>query len=153
MTKVLLSLHVLAAILTIGPITVAASMFAPVARRAADGGAGQLAVLQTLHRISSGCAVIGLTVPVLGLATAAHMEVLDEGWLLVSLLLTVVAALLLALRVLPEQAQIVLAAAGPDAGSLVTRTKSLAMTTGVFALLWAVVVVLMIVRPGSTTGA
>jgi hypothetical protein len=28
----------------------------------------------------------------------------------------------------------------------------LAMSTGVFALIWAVVVVLMIVRPGSTTG-
>ncbi|MFB6505073.1 hypothetical protein [Streptomyces sp. NPDC056410] len=28
----------------------------------------------------------------------------------------------------------------------------LAMVTGVFNLLWAVVVVLMIVRPGSTTG-
>ncbi|KIX79600.1 membrane protein, partial [Streptomyces sp. MBRL 601] len=28
----------------------------------------------------------------------------------------------------------------------------LAMTTGVFNLLWAAVVVLMIVRPGSTTG-
>jgi len=27
------------------------------------------------------------------------------------------------------------------------------MVTGVFNLLWAVVVVLMIVRPGSTTGA
>jgi len=26
------------------------------------------------------------------------------------------------------------------------------MTSGVFALLWAVVVVLMVVRPGSTTG-
>ena len=29
----------------------------------------------------------------------------------------------------------------------------LAMTTGIFNLLWATVVVLMIVRPGSTTGA
>jgi hypothetical protein len=28
----------------------------------------------------------------------------------------------------------------------------LGMATGVFALIWAVVVVLMIVRPGSTTG-
>jgi hypothetical protein len=29
----------------------------------------------------------------------------------------------------------------------------LGMVTGIFNLLWAVVVVLMIVRPGSTTGA
>ena len=35
MTAVLLSLHVLAAILAVGPVCVAASMFPPVARRAA----------------------------------------------------------------------------------------------------------------------
>jgi hypothetical protein len=34
-------------------------------------------------------------------------------------------------------------------GVAVTR---LAMTTGIFNLLWVVVTVLMIVRPGSTTG-
>jgi len=34
-------------------------------------------------------------------------------------------------------------------GKVVTR---LAMTTGIFNLLWVVVTVLMIVRPGSTTG-
>lgn len=33
------------------------------------------------------------------------------------------------------------------------RTARLAMFTGVFNLLWATVTVLMIVRPGSTTGA
>lgn len=32
-------------------------------------------------------------------------------------------------------------------------TVQLAMFTGVFNLLWATVTVLMIVRPGSTTGA
>lgn len=36
MTKFLLSLHVLAAILAVGPVTVAASMFPPAARRVAD---------------------------------------------------------------------------------------------------------------------
>ena len=33
------------------------------------------------------------------------------------------------------------------------RTVQLAMFTGIFNLLWATVTVLMIVRPGSTTGA
>ncbi|NEC82656.1 hypothetical protein G3I38_26325, partial [Streptomyces sp. SID7958] len=37
-TKFLLSLHVLAAIVAVGPVTVAASMFPPAARRAAPGG-------------------------------------------------------------------------------------------------------------------
>jgi hypothetical protein len=36
---------------------------------------------------------------------------------------------------------------------VVTRVRTrLAMRTGVFNLLWATVTVLMIVRPGSTTG-
>lgn len=38
MTKFLLSLHVLAAILAVGPVTVAASMFPPAAPRRARRG-------------------------------------------------------------------------------------------------------------------
>lgn len=39
-------------------------------------------------------------------------------------------------------------------GSVERRaTAQLAMFTGIFNLLWATVTVLMIVRPGSTTGA
>ncbi|THA23529.1 hypothetical protein E4198_01140 [Streptomyces sp. RKND-216] len=34
-----------------------------------------------------------------------------------------------------------------------SQVARLGMLTGVFNLLWAVVVVLMVVRPGSTTGA
>jgi hypothetical protein len=40
------------------------------------------------------------------------------------------------------------------AGTVTERaTVRLAMVTGIFNLLWATVTVLMIVRPGSTTGA
>ena len=39
-----------------------------------------------------------------------------------------------------------------DAGTGGTDVRALAMGAGVFNLLWATVVVLMIVRPGSTTG-
>jgi hypothetical protein len=69
--------------------------------------------------------------------------VLTDAWLLVSIALTVAAAGLLALLILPGQAAVL--GGAPD--------RRLGMRTGVFNLLWATVVVLMIVRPGSTTGA
>jgi hypothetical protein len=52
LTKALLSIHVLAAIVSIGPVTVAASMFPAATRRAQGSGAErERAVLRTLHRI------------------------------------------------------------------------------------------------------
>lgn len=53
MTKLLLSLHVLAAIITVGPVTVAASMFPATLRRALgdSGDADARTTLRTLHRI------------------------------------------------------------------------------------------------------
>ncbi|GAB2578425.1 membrane protein [Paractinoplanes abujensis] len=139
MTKVLLSLHVLAAIVAIGPVTVAASMF-PAAVRRAD-----LAQMRTLHRICRVYAVLGLAVPVFGFATAASLGVLTDAWLLVSIALTAVAAVVLAYAILPGQAAALTAEAVP--------ARRLGMVSGIFNLLWATVVVLMIVRPGSTTGA
>ncbi|MFJ4539648.1 DUF2269 family protein [Streptomyces tibetensis] len=149
MTKILLSLHVLAAIVAIGPVTVAASMFPPAARRAAPTGVGTVALLHRICRVYAG---VGLTVPVLGLATAAAMGVLGSGWLVTSIALTAAAAGVLAAFVLPRQEEILEQLEGeqtPDHRA----TVQLAMFTGVFNLLWATVTVLMVVRPGSTTGA
>lgn len=177
MTKFLLSVHVLAAILAIGPVAVAASMFPGLLRRLAPGR-DDSPVLRTLHRICRVYAGLGLLVPVLGLATASSLGVLTDAWLLVSMLLTAAAGVLLAFGVLPRQAAALdeisasttagdagpgAVGAGPeagdpgttagDAGSGAGAAGRLAMLTGIFNLLWAVVVVLMIVRPGSTTGA
>lgn len=138
MTKILLSVHVLAAIVTIGPVTVAASMFPAVARR------GDAAALRTLHRICRVYATLGIVVPVFGLATASSLGVLGDAWLVTSIALTALAAVVLIVAVLPRQA-----AALPDGPA----DRALPMWTGTFNLLWAVVTVLMIVRPGSTTGA
>ena len=179
MTKFLLSVHVLAAIITVGPVTVAASMFAPAARRALaaagaveTGAAGhELTVLRTLYRICVVYAAAGLLVPMFGLATASSLGVLGEVWLIVSIALTAAAAAVLVLLVLPRQAKILAelnppatGAAGAGAGDPETATARtaaqarqvtarLAMFTGIFNLLWAVVTVLMILRPGSTTNA
>ncbi|MEU8458328.1 protease [Streptomyces griseoaurantiacus] len=223
MTKFLLAVHVIAAIVAIGPVTVAASMFPPFARRAlaesggtesggtgsggtesggtgsgshgygtaASGGpvsvtagselaesGGGLHTLRLLHRICRIYAVVAAAVPVFGFATAGNMGVLGDTWLIVSIVLTGIAAVVLGALVLPRQEALLagfeeagateadspeagaapMAAAG--AGGAVTgvtvterATVRLAMVTGIFNLLWATVTVLMIVRPGSTTGA
>ncbi|MCX2924983.1 DUF2269 family protein [Streptomyces sp. NEAU-W12] len=157
MTKFLLSLHVLAAILAVGPVTVAASMFPPAVRRAAPaGGDGPVvtavATVEVLHRLCRVYARIGIAVPVLGLATALAMGVLGDGWLVTSLGLTAAAAAVLVAFVLPRQDELVEQLARHRSVDR-QETVRLAMVTGVFNLLWATVTVLMIVRPGSTTGA
>ncbi|CUW28759.1 MULTISPECIES: hypothetical protein [Streptomyces] len=154
MTKFLLAVHVIAAILAVGPVAVAASMFPPAARRVLAAGtdgapadADGTGTLRLLHRICRVYAVVGVVVPVFGFATAGEMGVLGSAWLIVSIVLTALAALVLGALVLPAQSALLEGGAGPE------RTARLAMATGVFNLLWATVTVLMIVRPGSTTGA
>lgn len=154
MTKFLLSVHVLAAIVLIGPVTVAASLFPRYAGAALRAESGALPVTLVLRRITRAYLVAGVAVPVFGLATAVQMGVLGDAWLIVSIVLTALAAAVLATVVIPAQTTLVNAL--PEAGGeepwrgLLGRLR---MGTGVFNLLWAVVVVLMIVRPGSSTGA
>lgn len=149
MTKFLLAVHVLAAIVAIGPVTVAASMFPPAARRvlAAPDDVRAAGTLELLHRICRVYAVVGVVVPVFGFATAGQMGVMGNAWLITSIALTALAALVLAALVLPRQSALV------EGGGTREATVRLAMFTGIFNLLWAAVTVLMIVRPGSTTGA
>ncbi|MDT7782369.1 MAG: hypothetical protein QOF58_788 [Pseudonocardiales bacterium] len=135
MSKLFLSLHVLAAIIAIGPVTVAASMFPKAIR---DNGNPEL-----LHRICRVYALVGISVPVFGFATAGVMGVTGHPWVVVSIALTTAAAFVLALKILP----------GQEKAIKTKDLKHLAMYTGLFNLLWAAVTVLMILRPGSTTGA
>jgi hypothetical protein len=178
-TKILLILHVLAAVIAIGPVAVAGSMFPAAARKAAGapGRAEAVASVRVLHRICRVYAVVGLAVPVFGFATASSLHVLGSPWLIASIVLTGIAAFVLALLVLPAQATVLArlggladgdsmtlpaaarpaaarpAAARPAAGRPGdTQARRLAALTGVFNLLWATVTILMIVRPGSTTG-
>ncbi|MFI0239924.1 hypothetical protein [Streptomyces sp. NPDC016845] len=155
MTKFLLSLHVLAAVLTVGPVTVAASMFPRTWRQAlaSPGEAEPVSTLGTLHRICRVYAGIGIAVPLFGFATASSLGVLGSAWLIVSILLTAAAAAVLALLILPAQEAALGAVRQSGAPPLPRSAAQLAALTGAFNLLWATVTVLMIVRPGSTTGA
>ncbi|MER5623526.1 hypothetical protein ABT061_21070 [Streptosporangium sp. NPDC002544] len=161
MEDVLLSVHVLASIVFVGGSAVATSLFsryAPVAASVAvspavagasvnprpeTSGDRNRAVAVALHRITRGYGVFGIVVPVVGIALAVTQGRMGEIWINISMVLTAAAGGLLALRICPEQRE---ALANPDDGK---RLRTLSMLAGIYNLLWAIVVVLMIVRPGA----
>jgi hypothetical protein len=180
MSKFLLVLHVLAVVIALGPVTVASSMFPQALRRAqaSPGDAGARAALGLLNRICRVYAVVAIAVPVFGFGLASTTHVLGKTWMMISIVLTVVAAAVL-IFLLPAQQRaldevdgvaapaaegaLAAAVAGPaaetpattGAGTAVAAPAAvstasparLAMFAGLFNLLWAVVAVLMIVRP------
>jgi hypothetical protein len=133
MQDVVLIAHIGTAILFIGPATVAAAMF-PRRASAADGGPAA----GILHRVTRVYGVLSLLVPALGIVLAIDDDVLDTAWVGTSILLSAVAAAVLWL-VVRDQSRVI-------AGSRVP--SRLPMTSGLFALLWVVILVLMVVRPG-----
>jgi hypothetical protein len=144
MEHLLLAAHVLAGILFVGPVAVTASLFprfAPVVPARDD--TRSVPVARVLHRISRSYGMLALAVPVIGLALAAVQDRIGEIWITAAMVLTAVAGGILALRIAPLQRE---ALDTPDDG---TRLRSIGALTGVFNLLWAAVVVLMIIRPGA----
>ncbi len=149
MEGLLLSVHVLAGIVFVGGSAVAASLFpryAPVAAVVPAGaeptGERNEAVAVLLHRITRVYGLLGIVVPVVGIVLGMVQGRMAEIWINIAMLLTAAAGLLLALVIYPRQRA---ALAEPDDGP---RLRSLAMFAGIYNLLWAIVVVLMIVRPG-----
>ncbi|MER5421979.1 hypothetical protein [Streptosporangium roseum] len=161
MEDLLLSIHVLAGIVFVGGSAVATSLFpryapvttsvtvspaapgAPVDARPEPPGDRNRAVAVALHRITRGYGVLGAVVPVAGIILALVQGRMGEIWITVSMVLTAVAGGLLALHICPGQRD---ALADPDDGG---RLRALSMAAGIYNLLWAIVVVLMITRPGS----
>ena len=154
MNKFFLTAHILAAILCVGPVTVAASMFPPVARRMLTTETPDAGGLQVLHRITKVYAWAGLAVPLFGFALAGGIGVMDEAWLIVSIVLTLLAALVLAFLVVPAQSSVLAVADATTEvrSGVLSKAKLLSMTTGIFGLLWLIVLVLMVIRPGHTRG-
>jgi hypothetical protein len=151
---VLLSVHVLASIVFVGGSAVATSLFPRYAPVAAGVPAGAVAeaphsdernrgVAVALHRITRGYAVFGLVVPLAGIVLASVQGRMGEIWITISMVLTAVAGALLATQIYPRQRD---ALSDPGDGR---RLRTLSMLAGIYNLTWAIVVVMMIVRPGS----
>ncbi|MEU8894792.1 hypothetical protein [Nocardia sp. NPDC048505] len=145
MDHVLLSLHVLAGIVFVGGSAVATSLFpryAPMLDAPPDSERS-LGVARAMHRITGTYAALGLVVPALGIVLAAVQGRLGESWITAAMIITAVAGGLLAVQIHPMQRS---ALAAPDDGA---QLRALSMLAGIYNLLWTVVVVLMIVRPGA----
>lgn len=142
MNTVLLAVHILAAILFIGPVTVAASLFPRYV--ISEGAAGDgFPVARLLHRITRVYGLIAIVVPLFGLTLASRLGILGQVWVIASMTLTAIAGILLLVAIYPGQRT---ALASPRSDEL----GMLRATTGAFGLCWSIVVVLMIVRPGSS---
>ncbi len=149
MEALLLSLHVIAGILFVGPVAVAVSLFprfVPVLGppdQSEPAEAKSVRVAAHLHRISRVYGALAVVVPVVGLVLAAVQGRLTEVWIIVAMVVTAIAGGLLMLQIVPRQRE-ALASTVDRAG-----LRTVGMLAGVFNLLWVVVVILMIVRPGS----
>lgn len=152
MDAILLTVHVIGAIVFIGGATVATSLFPRVAPKAAavvTGGEREVAggrargTAELLHRTTRIYGGAAAVVPAVGLVLAVLQDSLTEAWILWSIGLTAAAAVVLVAVVLPGQRA---ALAEPDDG---TRLRKLGMTSGIFNTLWFVVAVLMVTRPGA----
>ncbi len=158
MTTLLLTVHVVAALVILGPVTVATSLFPRYGREALVDGPGHgsaYGALRAMHRITVVYSVAAVAVPVFGLAAAIGEHVLGQAWLLAAIGLTVIAAGLLAGVIIPAQRRVVAgldgrAEHGPGDGSVVVSAglARLTMTAGLFGLIWVTVAVLMVTQPG-----
>lgn len=133
MGDVLLIGHILAAVLFVGAVTVAMTMFPRLAAQP-----GQAPAARVLHRITRVYGVLALLVPGLGFGLALEDDVLDTPWVGASIVLSVVAGLLL-WRIVTDQAQALVTPPG---------SRRLPIASGLFALTWVAILVLMVVKPG-----
>ncbi|MEV0614400.1 hypothetical protein AB0I81_13825 [Nonomuraea sp. NPDC050404] len=147
MEPLLLSIHVVAGIVFVGGSAIATSLFpryVPVS--GVDEGRSR-AVAAALHRITRGYSLAGIVVPVVGIVLAFVQGRAGEFWITLAMVLTAAAGFLLAAQIYPRQRD-ALATPGERA-----PLKRLTMLAGIYNVLWTVVVVLMIVRPGAYEGA
>lgn len=155
--------HVVAAILLIGPVTVATSMFPRLAVAARDGEAGTVGAARTMHAVSRTYGMISLLVPLLGVGVAFTNTgyFFRSGVVHASIAGSIIAWAILFFAIIPRQ-RVMLAGLGvapdgeeaddPDLAKLRAKAaeldwakakSKLAMFSGVFAALWVIMAVAM----------
>lgn len=156
MNTILIVLHVLAAVLFIGPATVATSLFPSQATKAHAGDAKAAGAATVLHKVSSLYGVLAALVPLLGVAIMfTDSSYWSDGRFHIAITLAVIAWIILLLLVIPRQKKMMGSLGLLDAGDYDpendrlddtkwSKTKSqLSMFSGIFALLWVIMLVLM----------
>jgi hypothetical protein len=146
--NVLLVLHVFGAILLIGPITVATSVF-PRHALAALVDETELGAVRLTHRITSGYGLVSLVVPALGGALAGQSSLWGARWLQVAIVLHVGAMFVLLVVIVPCQRRIIasIGSGSCEQSDISADIKVLRSMGGVFSFLWLGVLILMVTKP------
>lgn len=147
MTTVVMAIHVLAAIVLLGPVVVSVSMFQGQMMRAKQGDDTALGAAQTLHRITNTYGLFSALVPILGLAVfLTDLNTYGSQWQFhTSILLSIIAWGLLIFLVIPRQKQALAALEGEsqEPFDYSKAKKQLSMFGGIFNLLWIITAILM----------
>lgn len=154
MTTLFTVLHVAAAIILIGPVVVATSMFPRAAAEARTGGEEATGRASVLHRITKTYGLLSVLAPLLGAALLGlDWDVHKTNfWLHTAIILSVIAWALLLFMVIPQQRKMLgslgaLPAADADPSDVTgnfEKSKAKASAgAGIFNLLWVLVLILM----------
>ncbi|HIW95152.1 MAG TPA: hypothetical protein H9867_01490 [Candidatus Corynebacterium gallistercoris] len=161
MSTLIVILHVLAAILLIGPVAVSTSLYAPLFRKAQGGDPAQVGALQLVTRVTRSYGFLSLLVPAFGVVALLTIDgAMKNGAFHAALVLAIVAWGLLIGLVIPRQRLGLVALGAADdaqgpaseqekekAAALDVNSipKQAAMFGGIFNLLWLITAVLMFV--------
>ncbi|WIM68598.1 DUF2269 domain-containing protein [Corynebacterium breve] len=157
MVSFLIFLHVVSAIILLGPVMVATSIFPRQADEARAGDQRAAGRAQLLGRISSTYGVISALVPLLGATVlfAGWAQFKTQGQFHASLVLAVIAWAILIALVIPQQKKMLgtlnllpVDDVDPEHDQVKDWDKSKKMATigaGIFNLLWVIMLILMFI--------
>ncbi|MCF4006921.1 DUF2269 family protein [Corynebacterium uropygiale] len=159
MHTLLLALHILCAILFLGPVTVAVSGFGAQAWKAQEGSDLARGTARIFHKITATYGVLSVLVPAIGVALMFTDPGLywKQGRFHASIVLSVIAWILLIVVIIPRQKRMLGALrlldegeqeeAEADGEATVTdwasAKKQLSIMGGIFCLLWVIIAILM----------
>lgn len=152
MGSLIVLLHVLTAVLFLGPVTVAVSMFQVQALKAHGGDESARGAASVLYRVTQTYGMLSLLVPLLGFAVMFTGDFWSDRRFHASIALSVVAWALLLFVISPKQREM-MAALGllpadeqtdeVQIGDWAKAKARLSMFGGIFSLLWVVTFILM----------
>lgn len=148
MASLLIAIHVLAAVLLMGPVMITVSAYQGQMMKAKDGDAKALGAATTLHRLTSQYGPLSAIVPVAGIAVfLTNLSAFgSEGRFHISILLAVIAWVILIAVIIPRQKKTLAALEGGDqVVDFAKEKKQLSMFGGIFNLLWIITALLMFV--------
>ena len=152
MDSFIILLHILTAILFLGPITVAVSTFQVQALKAHEGDADARGSAKVLYRVTSTYGMLSLLVPLLGFAVMFTGDYWSDGRFHVSILLSLIGWGLLLFLIMPKQKQMMGALNLLEADENENdfhisdwgKAKAqLSMLGGIFCALWLITAIFM----------